>query len=395
MYLKKLFPILTLGILMLISPLGRAVELGGVDFRGSGFLTLAAGATLNGGAAQSSSGFNCPCFVSDYAQTGVYQQGGVQWRPDTKLGLQGSAVFNPRFSVTGQVVARGAAGGQLDFEWLYADWKLSDELTLQVGRKRLPLLAYSESQDLGMSYPWVHLPPQMYGWEIVNYNGINLLYRNDWGDWSSSMNFFAGDETVKDSGYWKVYKGANTRTDSRWSNILGADLVLNRDWFTTRLMYLQSDLQNTNPFSTTPLAFNTKTAQNLYGISLNADTEHWVARAEFLYINRKASYGEDFSELYGLGYRVGKWLPMLTYNSYHMVQRLDVAAGLDPSQAEAHSTTSLLLRYELDNSSALKLQYDRWKNNAQMPFFTAKSNTNTSIPMGHLDLLTASYDLAF
>jgi hypothetical protein len=393
MYLKKLFPILTLGILVLISPLGRAVELGGVDFQGTGFLTLAAGTTLNRGVAQPSSGHNCPCFVTDFAQAGMYQQGRVQWQPDTKLGLQGSAVFNPRFSVTGQVVARGAAGGQLDFEWLYADWKLNDELTLQVGRKRLPLLYYSESQDLGMSYPWVHLAPQMYGWEIVNYNGVNLLYRDDWGDWSSSMNFFAGDETVKDSGYWKIYNGVNTRTDSRWSNILGADLVLNRDWFTSRLVYLQSNIQNTNPFSTSPLAFNTKTPQNLYGISLNADADHWVARAEFLYINRKASYGEDFSEVYGLGYRVGKWLPMLTFNNYHMVQRLDAAAFLNPAQAEAHSTTSLSLRYELSSSSALKLQYERWKNNAQTPFFTA--TPNTSLPMGHLDLLTASYDMVF
>ncbi|MDD4963932.1 MAG: hypothetical protein PHI11_08460 [Gallionella sp.] len=385
---------LTTAILWLgMSSQSAAIELAGVNIDGSGFLTFAVGKTLNAGAAQPGSSFRCPCFVSDFAQTSVYQQGGVQWRPDTKLGLQGSAVFNPRFSVTGQVVARGAAGGQLDFEWLYADWKLNDELTLQVGRKRLPLLYYSESQDLGMSYPWVHLAPQMYGWEIVNYNGVNMLYRDDWGDWSSSMNFFAGDETVKDSGYWKLYNGGNTRTDSRWSNILGADLVLSRDWFTSRLVYLQSNIQNTNPFSTTPFVYNNKTPQNLYGISLNADADHWVARAEFLYINRKASYGEDFSEVYGLGYRVGKWLPMVTYNNYHMVQRLDVAAGLDPAQAEAHSTTSLLLRYELNKSSALKLQYDRWKNNAQTPFFTA--TPNTSVPMGHLDLLTASYDLVF
>ena len=32
-----------------------------------------------------------------------------------------------------------------------------------------------------MAYPWVHLPGQVYGWEIVNYNGANLLYRDQWG----------------------------------------------------------------------------------------------------------------------------------------------------------------------------------------------------------------------
>lgn len=393
MRIKKLFSILAFGGLTLNSPLAAAMDWAGIDFQGTGFLTLAAGTTLNRGVAQPSSGLNCPCFVSDFAQSAVYQQGGLQWRPDSKLGLQGSAVFNPRFSVTGQVVARGAAGGQLDFEWLYADWKLNDELTLQVGRKRLPLLYYSESQDIGMSFPWVHLAPQLYGWEIVNYNGLNVLYRDDWGDWSSSMNFFAGSETVKDSGYWKMYNGNNTRTDSRWSNILGADWVLNRDWFTARVGYLQSDIQNSNPLSATPLVLNNKTQQNLYTASLNVDSDHWVARAEFLYINRKASYGEDFSQMYGLGYRIGKWLPMLSYHNYEMVQRLDIAAGLHPSQAEAHSTTSMLLRYQLDESSALKLQYDHWKNNAQLPFFAW--SPNTSVPIGNVDLLTMSYDLIF
>lgn len=391
MRIKGFISILAFGGLTLNSPLTAAMDWAGIDFQGTGFLTLAAGMTLNGGVAQPNSGLNCPCFVSDYAQTGVYQQGGLQWQPDSKLGLQGSAVFNPRFSVTGQVVARGAAGGQLDFEWLYADWKLNDELTLQVGRKRLPLLYYSESQDVGMSFPWVHLAPQLYGWEIVNYNGLNVLYRDDWGDWSSSMNFFAGSETVKDNGYWKIYKGNNTRTDSRWSNILGADWVLNRDWFTARVGYLQSDIQNSDPLSATPLVLNNKTQQNLYTASLNVDSDHWVARAEFLYINRKASYGEDFSQMYGLGYRIGKWLPMLSYHNYEMVQRLDV--GLHPSQSEAHSTTSMLLRYQLDDSSALKLQYDRWQNKAQLPFFAW--SPNTSVPIGNVDLLTMSYDLIF
>ena len=393
MNLKTKLKMTTWALCLAMPSLSAAVELAGVDFQGSGFLTLAAGTLLNGGVAQPSSGLRCPCFVTDFAQSGVYQQGGVQWQPDTKLGLQGSAVFNPRLSVTGQVVVRGAAGGQFDFEWLYADWKLNDKLTLQVGRKRLPLLYYSESQDVGLTYPWVHLAPQMYGWEVVNYNGLNMLYRDDWGDWSSSMNFFAGDETVKDSGYWKMYNGNNTRTNSRWSNILGADLVLNRDWFTTRLVYLQSSTQNTNPTAANPLAFSDKLPQHLYGISFNADSEHWVARAEFLYINRRASYGEDFSQVYGLGYRVGKWLPMVTYNNYYMVQRQDVAAGLNPAQAEAHSTTSLLLRYDLSPVSAVKLQYDHWQNKAQQPFFT--STPNTAVPMGNLDLLTASYDRVF
>ncbi|MDD4963931.1 MAG: hypothetical protein PHI11_08455 [Gallionella sp.] len=386
MPLKYTLPFFMLGVLS--SPLAAAIEMAGVDFQGSGFLTLAAGTILNHAAAQPFGSYHCPCFLSDLAQGGVYQQGGVQWQPDTKLGLQGSAVFSPRFSVTGQIVARGAAGGQLDFEWLYADWKLNDKLTVQVGRKRLPLLYHSESQDVGMMYPWVHLAQQVYGWEIVNYNGLNVLYKDDWGDWSSAMNFFSGEEKVKNSRFWQMYNGLNTRTDSRWSNIIGLDLSLSKDWFDGRVAYIQSDIQNTDLFAADPLAFGVKTPQHIYSASLNADNQQWVVRTEFMYIDRRASYGEDFSQSYSLGYHLGHWLPMISFHNYYQA-----LLAPDALLSEAHSTTSILLRYDISPVSAVKLQFDRWQNKADPAFFTA--NPNAVTPLGHVDLLTVSYDQVF
>lgn len=379
--------------LSLLTPAANAVEWGGMDFSGSGFVTLAAGKILNSGAAQPSSGFRCPCFISDFAQAGVYQQGGVQWQPDSKLGFQGTAAINPVFSLTGQVVLRAAAGGQTDFEWLYGNIKLNDQLSLQLGRKRLPLLYHSESQDIGLTYPWVHLSPQIYGWEIVNYNGANLLHQGQWGNWAVSMDVFGGNETVKDSGYWRMYNGNNTRTNSRWTNILGADLMLSKDAFEARLVYIQSNLENTMPTAPNPAAFGQPTPQQIYGMSFNYEGEHWVLRNEWLYINRKASYGEDFSRVFAAGYRMGKFLPMVAYNHYRQAQRLDPVAGYNPSQSEAHTNTVFLLRYDLSTASALKFQYDHWQNNALPQFFA--TNPNTTVPIGSANLISVSYDAVF
>ena len=373
------------GLQNVIAPPVQAVEVGAIDFQGSGFLTLAAGTVLNSGDAQSASGYNCPCFISGYADASVYEKGGVKWRPDSKLGLQGSATFNERYSLTSQVVMRGASGGNVELQWLYGSIRFNDKLTLQGGRKRLPLFYYSEMQDVGISYPWVHLPPQLYGWEAVNYNGANLYYEDQWGDWSSGLNFFTGSETVKDNGYWKMYNGKNTRTDSHWSEIAGTYLSLNNGWFETRMLYIQSNIQNTTPPA---LEFGNQTRQKIYGISFNADYEQWVARTEFLYINRKESYGGDHTQLYGLGYHFGKWLPMVTYSNYRQT------FSADQTQAEAHSTTSLLLRYSLTPSSDIKLQYDHWQNHAQTPFFTS-AYPNTDVPIGSANLLSASYDIVF
>jgi hypothetical protein len=361
-----------------------ADEQDGLRFKGSGFMTLVAGAVLNNGTAQNASGYNCPCFISDYGEAGVYEKGGLRWRPDSKLGLQGSALYGERFSVTTQVVLRGVDNA-LDMEWLYGDLKLNSNLDLQAGRKRLPLFYYSDSQDVGFAIPWTHLPPQMYGWEIINYNGANLLYKDQWGEWSSGMNVFGGNETQNDSPYWKMYNGKNSNTTSHWTNIAGAYATLGNDWLEGRLLYMQSDIQNTVLAPVTQVSPATR--QKIYGASFNVDYSQWVVRSEFLYINRKQSYGGDHAELLGLGYRIGKWLPMVTGTRYRQ------SVTLDQTMAEAHDSISLLLRYDLTTSSDVKVQFDHWKNRSQPPFFA--STPATANPVGMANLLTVSYDMVF
>src|SRR6185369_11107544 len=105
-------------------PQARAVEVGGVELTGSGFMTLAVGRVLGGTKDNPEVnpnylGYKGPHFISDWAQGGVYEDDGLQYKPDTRLGLQGTATFSPRLSLTGQVVARGARDGKVNLEWLY------------------------------------------------------------------------------------------------------------------------------------------------------------------------------------------------------------------------------------------------------------------------------------
>ena len=59
----------------------------------------------------------------------------------------------------------------------------------QVGRKRIPLYYYSDFQDIGLSYPWVSPPPELYGWEVTNYNGGSLRYNDSFGDTNFKRKF--------------------------------------------------------------------------------------------------------------------------------------------------------------------------------------------------------------
>jgi len=386
----------------------------GLEFSGSGFATLAAGKML-GGSRTIASDYECPCFISDYAQGGVYDgRSNLQWKPDSKLGLQGTvSADGGRMSLTTQVVARGARDSKMNLEWLYGSYKINDAVTLQVGRKRIPMFYYSDTQDIGVALPWVHLPPQLYGWDAVNYNGANLLIQKQFGDWSASSNLLLGHETLKDSGYYQIYSGRQNRTDARWKNIVGGDLTLSRDWLETRLVYLQSDTQTR---ITAKGLWDAATGsydgildddwypqppfkQRIYGLAINADYNNWLVRSELIRIDRPGQNWRDYASIIGVGYRFGKWQPMVTHARYWGKAMADRAGNPpDPSILEIHYSMSLALRYDLSTSSAIKIQYDRQVDKSGPNWGPASDSTSASglgPPYGNARLLTVSYDVVF
>ena len=347
-----------------------ANEQNGIEYSGSGFATLGVGKMV-GGERGVVRDYNCPCFVSDFAQGGIFDGShDVQWKPDSKIGVQGSVSFdNRRFSLNGQVVSRGAQNGKVDLEWLYASYKLNDNFTVNAGRKRIPLFYYSDTQDVGVALPWTHLPPGLYGWEAVNYNGADLTYQTQFKDWSASGNVYAGSEHIKDSQYWRVNSnGRLSQTEVKWDNIVGGNLSLSKDWFETRLSYLQSNTQQnfTNnllwdsgtqtylpPTTVSPYA---DAKQRIYGWATNVDYNNWLARTEFIKIAHPGLGFNEYAQIVAAGYHYGKWQPMITWGQYKWGTYDSSPSWALPDAQQA--TTALTLRYDLTTSSDLKLQYD-------------------------------------
>jgi hypothetical protein len=403
--------------LSLAASVGHAVEIGGVNLAGSGFLTAAAGMILNG-SDDVASAYKKPFYASDYAQGGVYEGNDrLLWKPDSKLGLQGTATFpGQRLSLTGQIVARGARDGKVNLEWLYAGYKLNDNFTLQAGRKRIPMFYYSDTQDIGLALPWVHLPSQLYGWEAVNYKGVNLSYQGQWGDWSSAVNLLAGSEAMKESGYWKIYRGRENRTDIKWQNIVGGDITLSKGWLETRFVYLQSkvrqknvsgtwdgaQIEGLNSYGKDPLGLGTGSEsdygptgrQKIYGLTFNVDYNNFLVRSETIFIDHNKEMGyKDHAFIVGVGYRFGKWTPMLTVSDYR--SQAITSAGADSKAQEAMRTTSLVLRYDLTTSSDIKIQFDSQKDRSGPNYTLDGSGSVPGNRYGDARLLTISYDMVF
>jgi hypothetical protein len=352
-----------------------------VDYNFSGFGSIVAGYSSGSCTPDNtmSDKFNTSCtrFVADWAHAGVYSDS-LDYRQESKLGVQGTLKFSPSISLTSQLVARTADVSQISLEWAYLTFDIDQAWTVQVGRKRLPLFYYSDSQDVGFSYPWLRLPPDVYGWDAVNYNGASATYRKVFGQWSMKVDAFTGSESTKNSPYGKLYYMEPKTIE--WNSIVGGDVELNKNWLTLRLTYIHSGYQQIDQ------ATNTKDVwpsgaysgnQTIYGASLNVDTEHVVVRSEYSVFDRGSFQYTAKAWMMGVGSPIGKWTPMLTASGYRETTRFP-----DNYVASNWGDLSLSVRYDVTPSSALKFQVDR-----------LHDGPNTF--MGDSNMIAVSYDFVF
>lgn len=348
------------------------------EFTGSGFASLVLGRTTGGCvpsglAADFSQG--CTRYIADWGHAGVYEDS-ISASPESRLGLQGTLKFNPQISVTAQVTARALQDQHVNLEWLYLAYQIAPEWTLQLGRKRLPLYYYSDFQDVGFAYNTIRPSPDVYGWDVVNYNGASLSYATELGPWSLRTEILYGGEKSNKNAYSRLYN--EDPKSVAWSGVGGASVEFSRDWFTGRLSYVRAKFKQTDKNTGQVDVAEDGPAHEFLGLALNADVGNWIVRTEFGQATRQTvSYKARFY-LATLGYRMGNFT--LTGGSSAYLED-----SYDPSvYAPARLRGQLLaLRYELHKGGALKLQFDR-------------VSDSTSTPgAGSARVLSASYDLVF
>ena len=340
----------------------------------SGFASVVGGKVLSGQSDVSASYPYCtpPCYVADWANGGVYGTS-LTLKPESRIGLQATYVFNPAWSATAQVTSR-AVDASPRLEWAYLSYKFGN-WDLQLGRKRIPLYFYSDFQDIGVAYPWISPPPDLYGWEATNYNGASLRYRGTLGGVGVSSSIFAGSESVNNARLYTLYE--TQPVDIEWTDLMGADLELNRDWWTWRFAYSQNNMREHYHGDGSVY----EQAMKTYSVAFNADFGDWFYVSEFGEISRQFGAGVPTrfkvqSLMAGLGYRYGNWTPTLTLSRFH---ERDASPDY---QADSWNTYGFTLRYDLTPLQAVKIQFNKTQDTAGT--FTG----NTSV-------VRVSYDVQF
>jgi hypothetical protein len=321
------------------------------NFHISGFASLIGGKVLGGATDAMAAYAHCrhPCYVADWSNGGVYDRK-FSLNPESRMGVQGTYVFNQTLSATAQITSRAMDSGPR-LEWGFLSAKFGN-WDLQLGRKRIPLYFYPDFQDVGIAYPWVSPPPDLYGWEVTNYNGASLRYRGSIDGLGVSGSMFAGSEHVKDSGLYRIYETAPV--DIRWTKLVGADLELSKHWWTLRFAYAQNDMRE--HYRETNANFDQK--MKAYSMAFNADFGDWFCLGEIGDNARRYVSGADtrrkiLSLMGGVGYRYGQWTPMITVSRLH-----EHAASAD-YEPDRWNTFALNLRYDLGSAQAVKVQLNK------------------------------------
>ena len=330
------------------------------DLSVTGFATLTAGKAYSGYDGQFMDA-QCPCFIGNYEHGAVYEKNEWSATRESLAGLQLKYQLTDKLSATAQAVWRASRPSKLDVDWAYLSYDVAPDTTVQVGRRRLPIYAYSDSVYIGYSLPWVRVPQDIYGWEVGAYNGVNVRHTRSFGDWAVTGTLFAGQEVTKDNiEQRKIYYGY--KVDDAWKHILGGYLDVSDDVFGARLIYMQNSIDLTFHPPGEDVSSSNGTRQRIIGLSGTIDYGNWLVRAEANRFMRPSLDYKSSSWTTTVGYRIGQFTPLVGYSSYK--EKLT-----ETYTATQNDTTRFAaVRWDFRKNMDLKVQWDSVKDSSNYDF---------------------------
>lgn len=292
----------------------------------SGFLSAVAGKTLDNDTTYNA-GFT--------GYDGGRYDNDLSFNPESTVGLQAQIPINDRLRGTVQFIARAGDDNNVTAEWAYLTYELTDELSINAGRFRLPLYYYSDFLDVGKAYHWIRPPAELYNGPS-GLNGFNLYYSKYLGDYELSGQYWFGTDNVE------VDAAPFDRVNL--TNNQGINVMLAKDWWKIRGVYNMSNTELQSDTVPSP----PKTKLTFWGAAFLADFDNIFFRSE--YTGLKLDEGEDFSYSWyaSAGYSFGQWTPHITYTD---------SDEQSTSGVPESTSITLGLNWEANTNTVLKIEY--------------------------------------
>lgn len=289
----------------------------------------------------------------------------VSAAPLSLIGLQFTADLAHNLQVITQLVGdgdntNGNVAYRVNVEWAFLRYAFSDNYQVQVGRIRLPAFLYSQTQQVGYSYPWVFLPNEVY--RIVpfeNLNGISFITRTPLGGsgWNITVQTYYGNNQSKYTVYNVAFPdGFDVNFDE--DAIAGIVATIGNENFTLRGTYatlkLTGYFPGISPIIPSTTLF-TSNSTEFYSVGAKMSFWHIILIGE--YANRETPSTIAALEGYyaSLGFKIGKLVPLFTYGYIDTTNAnsLAQAPGLSERPQDQQSYT-LSLDYTLNSNLDVK-----------------------------------------
>lgn len=247
------------------------------------------------------------------------------------LGLEVTGRITHNFDAVLQVVADGDdANGSTPYavnaQWAFLRYKLNNSTQFLAGRFRVPTFLYSQTQQVGYTYPALFLPNSVYAIiPFQNTNGVSAIHSFALG--SSGMVLKVQSYLGEGSSKMRLYTQgalpvvgvipAGTIGNLKERMLIGTTVSVSNTTFTVRGSYshaeLSGDIDRFPGIGTTVNLFNNKAA-DFYSLGAKLNWHDFLLLAEFAH-RSTSSFMASLTGFYGtFGYRFGKFLPYITYS---------------------------------------------------------------------------------
>jgi hypothetical protein len=311
----------------------------------------------------------------------------VGFAANSLVGLQFTGNITSTLSAVAQFVSSGSdLGGHDSFtiqtQWAFVRYRPNNQWQLRAGRMRIPLFAYSDTQEIAYTYPWVFLPNTVY--RVVpfnNFNGADVVFSQPLGksDWLLRIHPFYG---ANESKYDVVAQGLTTGqacgaatgfncspslVNFKENGIVGAELSIGNDMIQLRGSYAHASLDASS--QTLGNTFSVLTGDNAYfysvGLKLAADWFHF--QGEFASRHAQKAKGSDgnIANLNGMyamvGGQFGRWFPNITYGNLTTTNRGTLSAANNSEAAQAEEDWIIGVSYTVNGNVVVKASATRIK----------------------------------
>jgi len=313
----------------------------------------------------------------------------VDFKQGSLFGLQATSDLGEGLSATAQVLARGEDNWDAEFEWAYIAYDFNDEFRILAGRQRAPFYMYSDFLDVSYAYPWITPPAGVYALPFDTFDGVSGVYSFMLGEFDSSAQIIYGSNTDD-----AVIFGQNV--ESKFEDIFGGSLTLNRDWLTLRAGYFTSDTtlpadaltslaqgwQNTPYDAIVSDIYVVEDKSSFVEFGFQVDYNNFLLIGEYTQLETENSPLADEKSMYlTAGYRFDDILVHVTYgydeaDIKNLVEGIPVGvdAGIDTLVASTKGLTdfqdedstyySLGMRWDFHESASFKVEYTDFSDDA-------------------------------